>query len=235
MLHARDELVNGPLSASVVAEQGRSAALLLVVIGVAVGSRATPRRARAARPDASARTPGKVAVGLAVAAAAALLVAADPATRFDEFRQPPRFSSAPTPGFVQSHVLSARGNGRWQFWGASIDQGIEHPLVGDGAGSFAAWWAEHRDIPVFVRDAHSLYLETFAELGLVGLLLVLAFLGSALVEGVRRARHACAATRTRSRPRSPRSVLAFAFAAGDRLGLGDLRGAVPRRRSRSAS
>jgi O-antigen ligase len=39
-----------------------------------------------------------------------------------------------------------------------------------------------------VRDAHSLYLETLGELGLVGLALLLAFLVSCLVAGARRLR-----------------------------------------------
>ena len=42
-----------------------------------------------------------------------------------------------------------------------------------------------RDAAETVRDAHSLYIETLAELGIVGLLLLLAFLGWVLVCGIR--------------------------------------------------
>ena len=46
------------------------------------------------------------------------------------------------------------------------------PLLGQGAGSYEAWWAEHGSLAMFVRDAHSLYLEALAELGVVGFLLI---------------------------------------------------------------
>jgi tetratricopeptide (TPR) repeat protein len=60
--------------------------------------------------------------------------------------------------------------------------------VGDGAGSYEAWWAQHGTVAVFVRDAHSLYLETLAELGLVGFAILVAALLAALVIGVLRVR-----------------------------------------------
>jgi hypothetical protein len=44
-----------------------------------------------------------------------------------------------------------------------------HPVAGSGAGTFVREWYRHRHIRVDVQDAHSLYLETLAELGLVGL------------------------------------------------------------------
>jgi O-antigen ligase len=44
-----------------------------------------------------------------------------------------------------------------------------HPVAGVGAGGFAVEWLRERDIAETVRDAHSLYIETAAELGLVGL------------------------------------------------------------------
>jgi hypothetical protein len=54
----------------------------------------------------------------------------------------------------------------------------DHPLVGGGAGSFEVGYAREREIEQKVRDAHSLPLETLAELGAVGMLLLLAFLGT---------------------------------------------------------
>jgi tetratricopeptide (TPR) repeat protein len=49
-------------------------------------------------------------------------------------------------------------------------------VKGIGAGSFEFWWAREGS-GEYVRDAHSLYLETLGELGLPGLILVLALLG----------------------------------------------------------
>jgi O-antigen ligase len=77
--------------------------------------------------------------------------------------------------------LSANSTGRWQFWKAAGEQFEEHPVVGDGAGSYEAWWARHGSFPMFITDAHSLYLETLGELGLVGFALL--FAGFALGAG----------------------------------------------------
>jgi O-antigen ligase len=58
------------------------------------------------------------------------------------------------------------------FWRVAVSDASSHPLLGSGAGSFDDYWLRHRAIGAFVEDAHSLYLETAAELGLVGLTLL---------------------------------------------------------------
>lgn len=63
------------------------------------------------------------------------------------------------------------------YWRAAVADASAHPLVGSGAGSFDDYWLVHRPIAAYVQDAHSLYLETAAELGVVGL----ALLGCALL------------------------------------------------------
>jgi O-antigen ligase len=70
------------------------------------------------------------------------------------------------------------------YWRVAVDDSAAHPLFGSGAGSFDDYWREHRRIPASVRDAHSLYLETAAELGVVGLALLLCALGTPLVAAV---------------------------------------------------
>ena len=51
------------------------------------------------------------------------------------------------------------------------------PLAGEGSGSFRVVWLRERTIREAVQDAHSLVLETGAELGLVGLALLALVLG----------------------------------------------------------
>jgi tetratricopeptide (TPR) repeat protein len=68
--------------------------------------------------------------------------------------------------------LSANSTGRWQFWKAAGKQFEEHPVIGDGAGSYETWWARHGSFSMFITDAHSLYMETLGELGLVGFALL---------------------------------------------------------------
>jgi O-Antigen ligase len=183
MLLGRHELVDGPVDSAAAESQGRSAALLLLALGAAVaiawtlasrllpeGIRLRPRLARAL-----------AATGVAVVATAVVL--SDPLERFDTFRQVPTQLAAPADpdeSFVRAHLLSGNGSGRWQFWTSAVDEFQTAPLEGRGAGTYESWWAEHASFSYFVRDAHSLYLETLGELGLVGLFL----LGGALVTGV---------------------------------------------------
>jgi O-antigen ligase len=51
------------------------------------------------------------------------------------------------------------------------------PIHGVGAGGWAVRWLEHRHISESAQDAHSLELQTLAELGLVGFALLLTFVG----------------------------------------------------------
>lgn len=84
-----------------------------------------------------------------------------------------------------SHVFSTSGTGRSQFWGQAIDAFESEPVIGIGAGNYELWWNQHHTIAVITIDAHSLYLQTLAELGIVGILLLLGFLGVALYAGWR--------------------------------------------------
>jgi O-antigen ligase len=74
---------------------------------------------------------------------------------------------------------------RPDYWGVALEDAAAHPLGGSGAGTFDDYWLEHRPVPAFVRDAHSLYLETAAELGAVGLVLLICALCTPLLAAVR--------------------------------------------------
>ena len=189
VLEARSDFLDGPLESAAAVSQGESAAPLLllacVVSGVAyaLASRALMgRRVRLRRGVLAAA--GAVAV-LVVSVA---VVVADPGARFEDFKTPPNLQATDRPGFVSDHLLSGEGSGRWQFWSAAVDQFEEHPFAGDGAGSYQAWWLRHGSLAFFVQDAHSLYLETLGELGLLGLALLAGALVAALVAAGRRLR-----------------------------------------------
>jgi len=76
------------------------------------------------------------------------------------------------------------GNGRYQYWVAALHADATRPLTGLGPGTFQYWWAAHATTDGSVLNAHSLYFETLAEAGIVGLILIagllLWFLGTAL-------------------------------------------------------
>jgi hypothetical protein len=64
----------------------------------------------------------------------------------------------------------------------------ESPVTGKGAGTYEFTWDRHRTVALLIVDAHSLYLETMTELGVVGLLLLAATIIAILVRLARRAR-----------------------------------------------
>ena len=66
---------------------------------------------------------------------------------------------------------------------------MANPAVdGRGAGSYESWWSEHGTLATFVKDAHSLYLQTLGELGVVGLVLLLTALTAGATAGIARLR-----------------------------------------------
>lgn len=89
--------------------------------------------------------------------------------------------------------LAARGGDRPWYWQVAWQDVRDAPLVGHGAGTFGLSWLERRPIEAYVQDAHSLYLETLAELGAVGLALLLLALAPPLVLALRGAGTSAAA------------------------------------------
>ncbi len=123
---------------------------------------------------------------LAVAATLAIVVglaAGAPGRASDAWRE---FKQSGVVTEGSSRLASFSSNGRWRLWKAALKQNETAPLRGQGSGSFESWWLRHGGGRGFVRDAHSLYFETLGELGIVGLALIVAFLGWVLAAGTRR-------------------------------------------------
>jgi tetratricopeptide (TPR) repeat protein len=125
-----------------------------------------------------------VLVGGAGLALVCLIALSHPVEELHSFTEPPTGVLPSGADPARAHLLSGGGSGRWQFWGAAIEEFRSAPLYGQGAGAFESWWGQHARFEYFVRDAHSLYLETLGDLGLVGLALLLTALGTGVVAGV---------------------------------------------------
>jgi O-antigen ligase len=74
---------------------------------------------------------------------------------------------------LNSRLFNLSGSGRAENWHTAWQEVSEHPVLGGGAGSYAQFWFQHRRVDWTMHDAHNLYLETLAELGPVGLFLLL--------------------------------------------------------------
>src|SRR5439155_953216 len=77
---------------------------------------------------------------------------------------------------ASQRLFSLSGSNRSEYWRVAWREYEDHPWLGGGAGSYQRFWLRHRRNGLPVLDAHSLYLETLAELGPLGLLLLLAAL-----------------------------------------------------------
>jgi hypothetical protein len=217
-LSDRLELVNGPFGTHLATSQGRTAALLILVIcGLTGAAYAAGAGLSLPLPRLRSRRLRAVLIAGLVVLVAGGVVAAHPAKRWQDFTKPPANLAAQQQQGgdlgTGSHLSSSASNGRWQFWQAAVSEFSHHPLVGGGAGSYQAWWARHGTISYFTRSAHSLYLETLGELGIVGLALILGLVASVVAPVRRRLRAA------QGEDRATAAALAgvfgaFAFAAG---------------------
>ena len=187
-LLARNELVNGPVGTNLVERQGHAAALLVTLACLGAGALFAAIRVAAARMKYQPRPwLGWGVVALLVLAVVAGAVASHPVRQIQDFkRSPASLEPISSSNFARAHLISGRGSGRWQFWGSAVNEWGHHPALGGGAGSFEEWWLAHTSFYYPVKDAHSLYVESLAELGVIGLLLTLGLAIGGISVGVRR-------------------------------------------------
>ena len=79
---------------------------------------------------------------------------------------------------------SVAGESRYAIWSSAVREMQSEPLTGTGAGTFEYWWNRDGTVSETVVDTHSLYLQTLGELGVVGFLLLAAFLLVVLAGGI---------------------------------------------------
>ena len=100
---------------------------------------------------------------------------------YDSFKSPP----AQTGTNLNERLLDLSSNGRVELWHVAWRDYEGHELWGSGAGTFDRYWFRDRETNFNARDAHSLYIETLAELGPVGLAALLVGLIAPLLAAVR--------------------------------------------------
>ena len=85
-----------------------------------------------------------------------------------------------------TRLASLALNGRRDAWRVAWDEGISAPLVGQGQGTFTRAWVRDRRLEeLYILQPHSIVLELFSELGLVGLALFLLAVAGAGVAATR--------------------------------------------------
>lgn len=181
-----DALVEGSLRGPTAVAAGHRVAAVLVacMLGAAI-LRALlllpDRRLAGFRLSPRLRLPvlaGLVIVLASVGVAAALATGTPElvSAKYGEFTS----SHDPPPGGGGSRLWSASTDGRKEHWEVALAAFHRDELRGSGAGTFSLRWARERSSTVSVEDAHSLYIETLGELGLVGFVLLVVALASIL-------------------------------------------------------
>lgn len=89
---------------------------------------------------------------------------------------------------LNDRLFSLSGNGRVDHIEVAWEAAREKPVVGNGAGTYEYFWYLLRPARFDVRDAHSLYAEMLAEVGVVSLLLLVSALSMPFI-GAIQARH----------------------------------------------
>jgi hypothetical protein len=145
--------------------QGAVALVLLVAVtlGAALAASAACRRATHARPLRMPGHAGWIALALICAGfGVAVAVGAKESS-----------ASPLSSGATRYETLESN---RYDYWRVALRAFGDQPLRGVGAGGWAVYWLRLRSVDEFAQDAHSLPLQTAAELGLVGVGLLAAFL-----------------------------------------------------------
>jgi O-antigen ligase len=119
---------------------------------------------------------------------------------------PPR---SKRPRLVAPALLPFLTQPRLSYYHVAWHEYLAHPLLGSGAGTFGRYWIASAPAATLggALDAHSLYLETLAELGPLGLVLLLLFLLYPL-------RTAIASRAVRGAPAATGAAIVFLVHAG---------------------
>lgn len=83
-------------------------------------------------------------------------------------------------GAATTSRLTNLSGTRYNLWKVALQGFDSHPSVGVGAGSYQFLWNRRQLDTESVRNAHSLWLENLAELGIPGLVLIITLAASAL-------------------------------------------------------
>jgi UDP-GlcNAc:undecaprenyl-phosphate GlcNAc-1-phosphate transferase len=201
LLHVYSNTAGGSVAAGVGHAAGRAA--LLASLGVGIMWAALTggwellfrgSEARGAERVGSWLLVLPAVVALVLAVGSAHRIERDVRTQWDSFTHL-AVPSDSTSLATQSRLLSGAGN-RYDYWRIAWRMWKDHPLLGVGAGNYPRDYYQLRATTEDIEQPHSVELQSLAELGLPGLLLLACFiLGAALGASkvAERARHSALA------------------------------------------
>jgi hypothetical protein len=180
-----------PTTPAAVAQGDHVALVAAICVAVCAGLRLALAAAVDPRPRRRAGLPllGRRAVvatfsGVAVMAVVGFLAIGGPHALASDWH---RFMSGATPhgnhGDLRKRLTDPSNNGRSDLWRVAAHGFSASPVHGRGAAMYQTLWDRGRPSFVYTVNAHSLYLQAMAELGIPGLALLLVLVG-AVVGGI---------------------------------------------------
>ena len=199
LLRVYEHASGGSVSVEAGHVAGRAALLASAGAGLAWGLLTLGWELIVSRRPWAARTRATGSWLLAIPVVIALVVAAGSAQRIDRGvrDQWHAFTQLAEPGAGdgassanQSRLLSGAGN-RYDYWRVAWRVWREHPVLGVGAGNYPRSYYQQRATTEDIEQPHSIELQALSELGVVGALLLAAFIGG-IGWGISRMRPAAA-------------------------------------------
>ncbi|MDX6718158.1 MAG: hypothetical protein QOJ63_412 [Solirubrobacteraceae bacterium] len=127
------------------------------------------------------------AATVAALAVAALVAIGNPPSWIDARWQDFKGSGYAKIETTGSRFTGSLGSGRYDYWRVALNEFAAHPVEGIGADNFNAAYLRERRTDEAPRHPHSLAMRLLAQVGIVGTVAFLVFLG-ALLTAARRAR-----------------------------------------------
>ena len=168
-------------------------AIILVCAGVALVQFGIGLAARHGTPPrwlsvSASRARVVLAAGVAACVIAALLVGIPRhlAHAWRDFKHP----TAPSlRDYSLGRYGTLSGNGRYDYWRVAVDATNSHLLGGSGPGTYQLLWQPRAPYWSPVENSHSLFFDTLAELGVVGVGLLVSFFALVITAAVRLVLH----------------------------------------------
>jgi hypothetical protein len=148
------------------------ALLILVMLAAAAGQKMLSGRPATRRLRLPRRAPLIATMLICAGLAGAIVIGAK------------ETSGLPVLSGGATRLVSLESN-RYDYWDVALRAFATSPLHGVGAGGWSIYWLRWRTVNEFAQTAHSLELETMAELGVVGVALLAAFAGGVAVSARR--------------------------------------------------
>lgn len=191
--HHRSAIQNG-LTGHLATVQGRQLLVTILLVSGGVGLAQTgiglaSRHGTLPRLLSVSKSRARLLLGFLLAAGVAASLAFGVPHRLShawhDFKTNATHGGPATGTTLGARLGSASGEGRYQYWQVAVKTAGGHPFTGAGPGTFQLLWLPRAPFDSHVINAHSLYVETLAEVGIIGLALLGCFLLVAIGAAVR--------------------------------------------------